>query len=131
MKYEKTPTICNICGGTVKYVNNSLIYGKEYGSGWCYFCINCNAYVGTHEDSPETALGILANREMREMKMKCHALFDKKWKNHKQRTFEYRKLASRLHIPLSECHFGYFDMEMLNRAYKILEREETHNGRKV
>ena len=32
------PTICNICGGPVTYGSNSRVYGKEYGSGYCYLC---------------------------------------------------------------------------------------------
>lgn len=42
------PTRCNICGGPVTYGSNARIYGKEYGSGYCYLCERCGAYVGTH-----------------------------------------------------------------------------------
>lgn len=124
---EPYPTKCNICGGKVIYMSNAKIYGKEYGSGKCYFCTKCGAYVGTHKPRPKEALGILANAEMREMKMKCHELFDQKWKN--EQTFKkrcsarkkaYRELSGKLNIPIEECHFGYFDMEMLNKSYSIL-----------
>ena len=77
------PTKCNLCNGKVVYISNSKIYGKEYGSGKCYFCTKCGAYVGTHKPRPKEALGILGNSEMREMKMKCHELFDRQWKNEK------------------------------------------------
>lgn len=77
------PTICNLCGGSVVYISNSKIYGRKYGSGKCYYCTNCGAYVGTHKSRPKEALGILGNAEMREMKMKCHELFDRQWKNEK------------------------------------------------
>lgn len=122
------PTKCNICGGEVIYTSNSVIYGKEYGSGKCYYCINCGAYVGTHISRPKEAFGILANKEMRNMKMKCHDLFDKLWRNaptgkrkHLARRSAYRELAERLNIPVQECHFGYFDMDLLNKAYRILK----------
>lgn len=59
--------------------------------------------------------------------MKCHELFDRKWKNEKTqakrrtaRKKEYEDLAVKLNISVEECHFGYFDMDMLNRAYEIL-----------
>ena len=42
------PKTCNICGGEVIYTTNDKIYGKRYGSGYCYLCTNCGAYVGTH-----------------------------------------------------------------------------------
>ena len=128
------PTECNICGGKVIYTSNSKIYGREYGSGKMYYCTECGAYVGTHEPRPKEALGLLANKEMRDMKMKCHELFDKKWKNeptsrkrHIARKNAYKELSDRLQIPIEECHFGYFDMDMLNRAFKILESEVSGN----
>lgn len=124
------PTKCNLCGGSVIYVPNSRIYGREYGSGKCYLCTKCGAYVGTHKPRPREALGILGNFEMRNMKMKCHELFDRKWKNeptsrkkHIARQKAYRRLAEKLNIPYSECHFGYFDMDTLNKAYEILKEE--------
>ncbi len=122
------PTKCNLCGGVVVYISNSKIYGREYGSGKCYYCTSCGAYVGTHKPRPEEALGILGNAEMREMKMKCHELFDQQWKNEKNskkrnaaRKKSYAYLAVKLNIPVEECHFGYFDMDMLDKAYRILK----------
>ncbi len=120
-------TKCNLCGGEVVYTSNSKIYGREYGSGKCYYCTSCGAYVGTHKPRPKEALGILGNAEMREMKMKCHELFDQQWKNeetskkrHTARKNAYAGLAARLDIPVEECHFGYFDMDMLDMVYKVL-----------
>ena len=127
---ELQPTICNICGGKVIYTSNSKIYGREYGSGKMYFCTECDAYVGTHIPRPKEAFGILANEEMRQMKMKCHELFDTLWesepssrKKHIARQKAYKDLAKKLNIPVEECHFGYFDMDMLNKAYEILKTE--------
>jgi len=78
------PTKCNLCGGKVEYISNAAIYhGREYGSGKCYCCTECRAYVGTHKNRPKEALGILADAEMREWKIKCHDLFDAIWKTKK------------------------------------------------
>lgn len=114
------PKICNICGGKVEYISNANIYGRTYGNGFCYRCQKCGAYVGTHVPRPRQALGILANEEMRKMKMACHEIFDSMWRNHKQRERCYRRLAEAMGIPTEECHFGYFDSEQLASAYKIL-----------
>ena len=118
---------CNSCGGTVIFTSNSRLYGREYGSGKMYYCTQCGAYVGTHKPRPEEALGILGNKEMRDMKMRCHALFDTKWKNeptsrkrHIAKKNAYRWLADKLEIPVDDCHFGYFNMDTLNKAFKIL-----------
>jgi hypothetical protein len=116
------PTVCNLCGGEVVYQSNKLVYGKEYGSGMCYFCLRCGAYVGTHKPRPEEALGILANKEMRTMKSNCHKLFDRMWHDSSERHELYIALAEELGISEEECHFGYFDLSMLNKAYRVLKR---------
>ena len=118
------PTTCNICGGKVILISNAKIYGREYGSGLCYLCTECGARVGTHQPRPTEALGILANEEMRDMKMKCHSLFDEQWKNSRNkkdaRAKAYSRLANQMHIKVADCHFGYFNMEQLTKAYEIL-----------
>ena len=127
------PTKCNLCGGEVVYISNAEIYGKEYGSGRCYFCVKCKAYVGTHKPRPFEALGILANAEMRELKIDCHNLFDKLWQsklNGKERGKSYFRnkyygmLALELGIKKENCHFGYFDLDMLKRAHEILTSKQ-------
>lgn len=121
---DKYPTTCNLCGGKVIYTSNAQIYGKEYGSGKCYLCTSCGAYVGTHRPRPREALGLLADARMRAGKQMCHAIFDSKWKGkpkaHKKRQDLYRWLAQRMDIPIDDCHFGYFDLTQLRKAYKIL-----------
>ena len=122
---NKQPIICNLCGGRVIYTTNDTIYGKKYGSGYCYYCKECGAYVGTHKPRPKEALGILANAKMREMKKKCHAIFDTLWNMPQERKKCYKALAEKLSISVDECHFGYFDMYMLNKAYEILKEVTT------
>lgn len=118
------PTSCNLCGGRVEYIENTQIYGKRYGSGYVYRCTFCGAYVGTHKPRPKEALGLLANKEMRAWKMKCHDIFDGFWKGKKKAQSKRQKcyewLSAKLNIPISECHFGYFDLETLKQAYEIL-----------
>lgn len=129
------PTKCNICNGKVILTDNNKIYGKKYGSGKIYFCTKCKAYVGTHKPRPTEALGLLANNEMRSMKKKCHDLFDTQWKSkptskerYKARQRAYRELAVLLNIPLEECHFGYFDLSMLIKAYNLLSERVGEQG---
>ena len=117
------PTVCNICGGKVEYISNDKIYGRKYGSGYCYHCTKCGAYVGTHKSRPRIAFGILANKEMREMKMACHEAFDALWDTSKKRKRLYKKLAKRLNIDVADCHFGYLDLDVLNSAYIIITED--------
>ena len=109
------------------FTSNTLVYGKNYGSGKCYYCTNCHAYVGTHVPRPNEALGILSNKEMRNWKMKCHHKFDSFWKDfpsskkrYSARNQAYKRLAEELGIPVEECHFGWFDLDMLQKAYQAL-----------
>ena len=124
---NERPKTCNLCGGEVVLIPNSQIYGKSYGSGFCYYCKECGAYVGTHKKRPYDALGILADKDMRFMKMRCHDLFDLKWKDkrnkHHARELAYTRLAKKMGIAKDDCHFGYFDMEQLRQAYEILRGE--------
>ena len=119
------PTKCNLCGGPVIYTSNAVIYhGKTYGSGKCYLCKNCGAYVGTHAPRPKEALGLLADSNMRKGKILCHEIFDSFWKGknkaHKKREDLYKWLAEQMQIPIEECHFGWFSLEELRSAYSIL-----------
>ena len=110
----------------MEYISNAQIYGRQYGSGFCYRCRSCGAYVGTHKPQPRKALGILANTEMREWKQKCHNQFDPFWQEHKdkqrRRKNLYIRLAGEMGIDVRDCHFGYFDLDQLKTAYRILEK---------
>lgn len=120
IKYEKKPSTCPFCGEEVNYASNAEIYGKEYGSGKCYLCRRCDAYTGTHNGT-DIALGILANKEMRELKKQCHSIFDNLWNNRKERNELYNKLAKLMNIDRRHCHFGHFDTEELKKALQILK----------
>lgn len=120
--FRNIPTKCDNCGSSkVRYTSNSEVYGKEYGNGGCYLCDDCKAYVGVHDTKNKLPLGRLANKELRELKMKCHSLFDPLWKNTKfKRTDCYGYLANKLGLHLRETHFGWFNKEYLEKALMIL-----------
>jgi len=123
------PKECLYCYSQVIYCSNALIYGREYGNGRCYKCTNCDAYVGVHSGT-QVPLGRLANSELRELKKECHALFDPVWKINKniKREQAYGRLANALGIPRNECHFGWFDKEMLLKAKSILIIPSWYKG---
>ncbi|MNP36420.1 hypothetical protein D3C76_1298080 [compost metagenome] len=123
------PTSCPYCSSSVVFTSNAEVYGKEYGNGRCYKCTSCDAYVGVHTGT-DIPLGRLANRELRELKKKCHTLFDPVWKLNKniKREQAYGRLANVLGIPHAECHFGWFDREMLHRSLEILQQPGWYKG---
>lgn len=125
-KIDLYPTVCNLCEGHVEYVSNAAIYGRQYGSGFCYRCTACGAYVGTHRSRPKEAIGILADAEMRDWKKRCHEAFDAFWKTTKEpqrrRSNLYIRLAGEMRLEVQGCHFGYFGVTQLKAAYKIIQR---------
>ena len=71
---------CPYCQKDAEWTSNEVIYGRRYGKSWmCYWCKDCDSYVGCHQNTRQ-ALGMMANKELRQLRMKCHALFDPLWK---------------------------------------------------
>lgn len=123
------PKQCPDCGGNVVLTRNSKIYGRSYGSGWCYYCTGCGARVGTHPGT-KLPLGRLSNAECRALKQDCHRLFDRLWKTGRERQAAYRWLARKMNLPVSQCHFGWFDKAQLLRAKQILTQRSGRQGYK-
>lgn len=113
--------VCPYCDGEVILTTNDYIYGKRYGKHfWCYVCVNCRASVGTHPDN-KTPLGRLANGKLKKLKIECHDMFDRLWKSGEMSRHQaYAEMAGRLGIMKNECHFGWFDEDMLNKSKEIL-----------
>lgn len=118
--------VCPYCGAPVVFSSNAVIYGRQYGNGMCYKCTRCDAYVGVHSGT-RIPLGRLANRELRKLKKECHALFDPVWQGGRlKRSLAYKRLAKLLGIPVRECHFGWFDKELLCLAKEIMSQENWY-----
>lgn len=139
------PLICPYCGSNAPLDNTTKIYhGRDYGLA--YICEKfpiCDSYVGVHKDSGKP-LGRLANKELREWKIKAHAVFDELWqrkfakrraglpgksgnpggvtyKKGYARGSAYKWLAQQLGITSDECHIGMFDIDMCKRVVEICE----------
>lgn len=106
--------ICPYCQSGTKRATETFIYGKEYNGGMMICCINfpqCDSYVGTHKDDG-TALGRLANKELRQYKKAAHDNFDKLWRNRDyDRDEVYEMLAEHLGVEEEYCHIGMFNKE--------------------
>lgn len=119
--------ICRYCDNEAQFVDNALIYGKRYGNSFmAWWCKNCDASIGVHQNDPEKPLGNnLANRRLRRMKMKVKELFIERflgsWDcSQKIKTRGYRQLAKGIGIKLEDCHFGNFEIEDLEKALAFL-----------
>lgn len=121
------PTRCPFCGSDVELVNNSAIYGREYGDWpYAYKCeddnADCGAYVGLHPDT-DIPLGTLADKPLRDARNRGKKPFERIWRDgYMQRKEAYAWLAKQLDIQTSECHFGLFDTTRCNQAREVCEQ---------
>lgn len=117
---------CPYCGKGARYWPTSahLYSGREYGPVW--ECAPCQAWVGCHPDG--RPLGRLADRSLRQAKMKAHEAFDPMWKAKARkerigakaaRNAGYAWLARQLGIEREDCHIGMFDLAMCNRVVAV------------
>ena len=115
------PESCNRCGSNfVVIANNSEIYGRPYGKWpWIYICQDCEARVGMHPFT-NIPLGTLADLETREARKSAKsAFYVLKNKQDWNRSQAYYWLAERIGIDVSECHFGWFEVDRCNKAKDI------------
>ncbi|VWD55868.1 zinc-finger-containing protein [Burkholderia contaminans] len=111
------PTTCPYDGGPVEIVNNSAIYGREYGEWpWAFLCRSYRAYVG-----PAIPLGTLADEPTRDARKRAKAAFNPIWQSGAMtRTDAYIWLARQLGIENhEECHIGWFDVATCDRVVAV------------
>lgn len=119
--------VCQYCFDPTEYVDSSEVYGKSYGM--IYLCRPCQAWVGVHDGS-NVALGIVANKELREAKKQAHYYFDQLWKKkmdhgyskHEARKSAYKWLSEQLNVPVELCHIGMFTVERCNKTVEICKK---------
>lgn len=113
----KKPMQCPYCFEEVPWVENSAIYGRRYGKSYmCYYCKPCDAYVGCHNNTKKP-LGTMANKELREWRVKAHAHIDPVWKEGKRsRGDVYFILSS---ILGKQIHIGESDIETCKRILEV------------
>ena len=108
---------CPYCQNKAKWCDNKEVYGKRYGKSYmCYWCEDCRAYVGCHNNTRKP-LGIMANKETRKWRMKVHSILDPLWQSGKMTRKEvYKKLEK---IFNERIHIGESDIQ---RCKDILEQ---------
>ena len=105
---------CPYCHKKAQWVENKAIYGKNYGKSYmCYYCEPCNAYVGCHNNTKEP-LGTMANKELREYRIKAHEAIDYYWKYAGLTRKEvYQKLKNYFG---ADIHIGESDISLCQRV---------------
>ena len=113
---------CPYCDSPTLEVTGDEIYGKGHGYGHIkmYKCSgSCDAYSGSKlEYGIRVSMGSLANKELRELRKKCHKLFDVQWKGNSNEPLARRKcyiwLQEFTHLPEELAHIGMFNIEQCN-----------------
>lgn len=102
--------VCPYCHEQAELKDSSAIYGTSYGLVWiCRNFPKCDSYVGVHQGTT-TPKGTLANRELRELRKECHALFDPLWMSGQMtRPKAYRFLQAIMGLPKFYAHIGKFN----------------------
>ncbi len=128
------PEICRYCGGIVRLVPASMVYGAasakrlKLEKEMFYQCQNCNARVGCHKGTTRP-LGNLANEVLRLKRMETHRVYDAFWKHRGMtRTQAYKWLAEQLQLTESQAHIGSFEMDqcqMVIDLCKKMDQEEA------
>ena len=126
-----TPTICRYCGGAVRLVTASKVYGPAAAVRLgierqnFYQCQNCNARVGCHPGSTRP-LGNLANEALRMKRMETHQVFDGFWKERgMSRTQAYKWMAKKMRLSEELAHIGGFEMDRCQKLIKLCEKERN------
>lgn len=123
--------VCPYCKGKTKLMPDSYVYnGRSYGNQ-VMVCGNypyCDSYVGTHKED-NTALGRLANKELRTARKEAHKHFDLIWKEKLvDRDDLYYELSEELGIDLDHTHIGWFGKK---NCYNVVEWAKAYYKRLV
>jgi hypothetical protein len=115
--------LCPYCFAKVGLVDSAVVYsGHSYGP--LYLCSNwpqCDAYVGCHKGTTKP-LGRLANKQLREWKIKAHAALDELWKSKRySRHHAYQIASDILGKPFDETHIGMFDVQNCKDLIRALQ----------
>lgn len=128
----KPPEICKYCGGIVRLIPASAVYGDAtqrlgLAHEFVYQCQNCNARVGCHKGTTRP-LGDVANEVLRLKRMETHRVFDTFWKRrHMTRSNAYKWLSEQLDIPREEVHIGGFEMDTCEKLIRLCREYENQS----
>ena len=117
---------CPYCNKEAKIVSGKKIYPHrpDLKEKLFWLCVSCNAYVGCHGNTTNP-LGILADKELRQLRIQAHEHFDKYWKQGKMNRKEaYQWLAVKLNIPYEKCHIGMFNKEMCRKLFNLSQEKD-------
>lgn len=118
--------ICTYCGNKAQLRKGALMPFSSTPTTenkYYWICSPCNEWVGCHKNSGRP-LGTPAKENLRILRAQVRKLFDSyQQKTNISRNEANRWLSRKLNCRIHECHIGYFNESMCNRASEILITE--------
>lgn len=132
---KKQTIRCPYCGSPAILRDASYVYGPNSFGGKVYACSHypaCDSYVGVHQGST-LPKGSLANRTLRQKRVKAHQIFDQLWKKGIfSRQDAYRWLADKFCLEVRQAHIGKFSDymcdQLIQESSKVLENNHIPLG---
>lgn len=128
---------CDICNGKIdaRLTNGAEIYPHRPDLADLPFwkCDTCGGYVGCHHRSaqPTKPLGIIVDKETKQLRIQVHDKFDKQWKGYKAKSIVrgscYKWLAGLMKMSRNDCHIGNFTKEQCHEALEQMALHPYHD----
>ena len=105
--------------GVEVYPHRPDLHGRLF-----FRCVSSHDhYVGRYHGSGKS-YGIIADADLRKLKMEGHKHFDQLWAEGPNKRFESRQaaydwLSKQMNIPIERTHFGMFFPELCRQAIEI------------
>lgn len=109
--------ICPSCNKEAPWVENKEKYGKNYGKSYmCYFCKECEYYVGCHNNT-RAPLGTMISKEHCKYRKAVHNKIDPIWREGiLTRKEVYQKISKQLGYTY---HTGEADIETCKKVLEL------------
>lgn len=103
---------CQYCGSKAVLRSATAVHvGNRRGDGYVYVCARypfCDSYVGVHPDTRKP-MGTLANRALREKRVKAHRAFNQLWEyGYMTKKEAYHWLQLLFGLPEDMAHIAQF-----------------------
>jgi hypothetical protein len=133
--------VCPYCGRVSVYCASSahIYQGRDFGP--VYDCRPCDAYVGADPAPSRRPKGRLANKSLRQLKVRAHGVFNALYAPggpHRSRGGSYQWLAEAMQLRPVEAHIGLFDEQQCEAVIRLAtdklnkelerERRRLENG---
>ena len=100
---------------------STAVYGAGRDFGLLWRCAPCDAWVGCHAGGTRPK-GRLADKALRDAKIRAHAAFDPIWKSGAMdRSSAYGWLSEHVGVDKRDCHVGMFDIDQCSLVVMVCD----------